>query len=158
MKRLYIIVLFFHSFGYSQILTLNDLLSIKSAQLSDARKLLVNKDWYVHSELMPKKNKPGTFVFAVESERIDRDFSTYESFLYYHFDLESVSATEVLYCTSSENAYNLILSQVESSEFKLVPKGSRIIYTKNLVEVEIEILEKPKPIIKYYLVKVSTKD
>ncbi|WP_298153915.1 hypothetical protein [Flavobacterium sp.] len=156
MKKIYIVMLFFQFYGFSQLLTLNDILFLKDNDLYNAKNLLVKKGWYVKSELMPDKTSAGTFAFAVESERSDRDYATYESFVEYRFNINSSSAKEIEYSTTSEKAYYLILGQLKSLNFKKrSTEGSKITYIKSDMVIEIDTKEKHNLVEKYYFIKAS---
>lgn len=145
MKNLYIILLFINFTGYSQNISLDEIISIKNKNLQDVKNLLIPKGWYIFSELEPTKSESGKFVFAVKSEWKNKhqDFSTYESFIEYHFTLDS-KVDKINYNTGSKKAYKAILKRLEVLNYKKISnkneiKSNIMIFSneKNLVKIEI---------------------
>ena len=141
MKNIFIILLFLQYTGYSQNISLDEILFMKSENLDSVRNLLTQKGWFVFSELQPTKNEAGLFVFAVKNEWKDKnmDFSTNESFVEYHFTLKS-HVDKINYKTGSKKNYKNLVKRLRELNYKpILKKSSETIYSdgKNTITIEV---------------------
>ncbi|MES2574768.1 MAG: hypothetical protein V4572_07485 [Bacteroidota bacterium] len=142
MKYTYIILLFINLTGYSQNISLDEIISIKNKNLLDVKNLLIPKGWFIFSELEPTKSESGVFVFAVKSKSKNKhqDFSTYESFIKYHFTLDS-KVDKINYNTRSEKAYKTILKRLGELNYKKISNENEIESNKMIFSNEKNLIE-----------------
>ena len=158
MKNIFFILLFLQFTGYSQNISLDEILFMKGENLDSVKNLLTQKGWFIFSELQPTKNESGIFIFSVKNEwkNKNQDFSTFESFIEYHFTLKS-HVDKINYKTGSKKAYKNFVKRLREIDYKpILKKSSETIYSdgKNTITIEVINNERVK---NFYVITLLNK-
>ena len=138
------VLLLFFSFSFCQDISFLDVLNLKTKNLTEVKKTLLEKDFKITQEHYSKEMKFGDVLFLTKN-KIENEIPTSIS-LYYEGD--SLTQNRISFNIFNKEIFEKYLSQLKKTDFKIISSKTEenitLEYYKNettTIEVKIRFIE-----------------
>ena len=138
------VLLLFFSFSFCQDISFLDVLNLKTKNLTEVKKTLLEKDFKITQEHYSKEMKYGDVLFLTKN-KIENEIPTSISFYY---EGDSLTQNRISFNIFNKEIFEKYLSQLKKTDFKIISSKTEenitLEYYKNettTIEVKIRFIE-----------------
>jgi hypothetical protein len=138
------VLLLFFSFSFCQDISFLDVLNLKTKNLTEVKKTLLEKDFKITQEHYSKEMKFGDVLFLTKN-KIENEIPTSISFYY---EGDSLTQNRISFNIFNKEIFEKYLSQLKKTDFKIISSKTEenitLEYYKNettTIEVKIRFIE-----------------
>ena len=138
------VLLLFFSFSFCQDISFLDVLNLKTKNLTEDKKTLLEKDFKITQEHYSKEMKFGDVLFLTKN-KIENEIPTSISFYY---EGDSLTQNRISFNIFNKEIFEKYLSQLKKTDFKIISSKTEenitLEYYKNettTIEVKIRFIE-----------------